>query len=988
MTLQGIILFALVWIAAPVFGETVLFDATKAQPPISVWKKGADTGQSAEYRPGRLLVGWNAAQNNICIFSVPAKLSPPIGKFDEAVCRVELELAADSPVRSFSVRFVDSRNEVFQWRVPVNIKTPGRHELRIPMTPKNFFVSFGDGKDGRIDFPIRFFSCTASSVKGSGEASLTLKSITYESTLESELTRVGFDLETGNAPRVLPPGEENKLVLVLRNPGGEVLACDATVVLRDLSGRTVSGKANRIVIPTKGEFRFRPDVLPTGPGIWYVTCRLEAPDKSRHAELVRSLACMIPAGPAPEREDGFLFGVCIPGMYDPKVFAAEAETATLCGATALRVNFRWRDMERKPGIWDFSAQDRILDEYAKYQIELMPILSNPPAWARTRGPNSTPDFAAWRDYTGRLFDRYGKRIRFWEIWNEPDLRSFADFDASDYVKLLEIAREEQQRRIPGSHLLTGGLSGMKTPPGGKAGFQEYMLAHTKGNYDILAFHGHCSYRSYVDQIENKLLPLRKRLGVTAPWYANETAISALGIGEAEQAETLFKKFLYSWSAGSVGYNWYNLRNNGFENNNPEHNYGLVTCDFYPKAAYVAYNTLATLYRSKRFVGQLPARAGIRLLEFAGKKDRAVAAWNETPEETADESMVFRTDATAVEAVGLMGERTPLTTDGGLLVRRVSSTPETLLFRQCGKLDHLGNLLAGRANGMLIPGKPCAVTVSLFNPFAHPVEFRLEFEPEKGIAARPAKNTVRLAPGERKETAAEIRLTGAAGTRETVLKLRATWPGGNTAIGIPFRRAVLIPSEHQPEEWDFVLDRRDQVKALFDADPSNLHRVWSGPDDLSARIHLSADRECLGLEFEVTDDKHVQPYRGVRTWEGDGVQFAFSIPGQKGLWIAGAAFLADGAPETWIWEAPEGFSPEKTAAEWTLFASREGSATRYRVTIPLKSIGLSHALLKQGIRFNALVNDDDGYGREGWIRIAEGIASNRSAEQYPVLVFEY
>ena len=56
-------------------------------------------------------------------------------------------------------------------------------------------------------------------------------------------------------------------------------------------------------------------------------------------------------------------------------------------------------------------------------------------------------------------------------------------------------------------------------------------------------------------------------------------------------------------------------------------------------------------------------------------------------------------------------------------------------------------------------------------------------------------------------------------------------------------------------------------------------------------------------------------------------------------------------------------------------------------IPFSSIGVDSVRLKQGIRFNALINDNDGYGREGWIQIAEGIASNRSADLYPLIVFE-
>ena len=40
-----------------------------------------------------------------------------------------------------------------------------------------------------------------------------------------------------------------------------------------------------------------------------------------------------------------------------------------------------------------------------------------------------------------MFRQFRGRIRFWEIWNEPDLRSFAEFGPADYVQLQKIARE-------------------------------------------------------------------------------------------------------------------------------------------------------------------------------------------------------------------------------------------------------------------------------------------------------------------------------------------------------------------------------------------------------------------------------------------------------------------------------------------------------------------------------------------------------------------
>lgn len=974
----------LLWLLLPAgmfsLSGAVLFDPV-AQLPVTVWKQE----QKAEYRADGLQVSWDTAVNNICIFSVPRGKALPLARFDEATCQVELELPPNSPVNNFNVRFIDAKNEIFQWRIPIK-SGGGSFKLKIPMTPTNFFVSFSGNADGKIDFPIRFFSCSTSAPKGSGEVLLTLKRIEYESTLKTTLSDIKFELETGNASRILRPGDESALTLLLRNPGSEI-TCNATLTLQDGFGHSIEGQKRRLVLPAAGELRFAPQLKLPRFGIWYATLRLEKPDGSGYAEHLRSFAYMVPAGTVVGKaaKDDFIFGICVPGIDRPEVFEQEAETAALCGATALRANFRWRDMERKPGRWDFSIQDRLLATYAKHGIEVMPILSNPPAWSRADGPNSTPDLTAWRDYTGRMFDRFKGRIRFWEIWNEPDLTSFADFGAADYVRLQQIAREEQRRRAPESRLLTGGFASAAPL---KNGFQEYVLANAKEYFDIHAFHGHSGYRSYVMTIAERLLPTRKRFGVSAPWYANETAVSALGLGEIGQAETLFKKFLFSWSEGAIGYNWYNLRNNGFDSANPEHNYGLVTCDFYPKAAYVAYNTLATLYRGKRFVSRLDTSRSQRLLEFKGDGDRLVSAWNEAPGVSAEESVAFRTDASKIEAVDLMGNRTNLKPEGEILIHRVSASPETLLFRNCRKLEYLGGLLTGKTAAPLQPGKSVDVTVSCFNPFPHPVAFELTLDGGAALAVHPASATVRLAPGERKSVQAKAAAAAGVHPRSNpILKVRAVWSGGATGINIPLRRAVCIPRKYEAGEWDFVLDRHEQVKSLFEADPSNMHRLWNGPEDLSARIRLKADQTTLTLICEVTDDKHVQPYRGSRVWEGDGIQFAFKFPGQKGLWVAGATLLAANSPETWIWEAPNGFSSERSEALWRLDAARQGKMTRYELAIPFSTIGLTPELLRQGIRFNVLINDNDGHGRDGWIQIAEGIASNRSADLYPLIVFE-
>ena len=82
-----------------------------------------------------------------------------------------------------------------------------------------------------------------------------------------------------------------------------------------------------------------------------------------------------------------------------------------------------------------------------------------------------------------------------------------------------------------------------------------------------------------------------------PWYANETAVSSSDIGEEKQANVLFEKMIFTMAKGAYGYNWYNLiEKDRYEVGNPERHFGLLMPDLAPKAAYLAYNTVAGYFR--------------------------------------------------------------------------------------------------------------------------------------------------------------------------------------------------------------------------------------------------------------------------------------------------------------------------------------------------------------------------------------------------------
>ena len=87
------------------------------------------------------------------------------------------------------------------------------------------------------------------------------------------------------------------------------------------------------------------------------------------------------------------------------------------------------------------------------------------------------------------------------------------------------------------------------------------------------------------------------------------------------------------------------------------------------------------------------------------------------------------------------------------------------------------------------------------------------------------------------------------------------------------------------------------------------------------------------------------------------------------------------------QAPDGFDGAAAAGKLKLVTTRKGTETCYDLTIPESAVGADSALLKQGIRFNLLVNDNDGEGRDGWMHVAPGIGENKNPDRFPFVLFE-
>ncbi|MCK4376221.1 MAG: hypothetical protein KAX19_12860, partial [Candidatus Brocadiae bacterium] len=114
---------------------------------------------------------------------------------------------------------------------------------------------------------------------------------------------------------------------------------------------------------------------------------------------------------------------------------------SLCGVKWIRGWWGWGMAEKEPGRFDWAEYDRQLDAVHRAGMEIMPILLRyypqyEQEWAgETDRIQRIPyDLDQWASFVRTTADHYRRRVKVWEVWNEPTYTMEADY----YAKLLKV----------------------------------------------------------------------------------------------------------------------------------------------------------------------------------------------------------------------------------------------------------------------------------------------------------------------------------------------------------------------------------------------------------------------------------------------------------------------------------------------------------------------------------------------------------------------
>lgn len=935
--------------------------------------------------------------------------------------------AGQNHYANIALRLLDADGEVFQYSLPLAAAAAfngtGWREMRAEIDLAKPSLSWGSKKNEARELPMKFlgFGITrAGNDAATGtffldDLRLSNQPLTTPQTATATPTtapRLALEPEhIGNGPKLyfFSPGTVKVRMTIDNLPASMSAPAKSgsanSVAVTALAGQTmVRWTARDFAGQTIAQGQLAPDAarattlsIPAArPGIVYLSATLLGAGEENLAEAETRFAILRPRPIAPAMDAASLpalYGVCA-HLSGKSAADEEREVALMSalGFRACRFDYNWGNVQPERDVWKWDTFDRIFGLMEKYRIVPLPIISYTTRWATTGDPNAkdwhqwhnappiTADYARFARESAR---RYGRIAKHWEIWNEPDI-AFWLGTAEQYATMWDAAKTAIHEVQPQALVMNGGFSEVKRRPD----FIPTWQKTSKQKPDIFAYHSHMAFANMVrasSDVKNHLAAANW----TMPVWLNEAGFSSVGtLSERDQAVALIKKMSAAPELGFSGYFWYDIRNDGVDRSENEHNFGLVRHDFTPKAAAVAAHTLQGALEGQRFVRRLPvpgiSEAYALLFERPDARQSTLVLWNE-----ADATIpLFWRAPSGATRISMMGERTALRVSNGLVALPVTPEPQFLQFDGAARqLEISGRLLEFDSPIVGGPGDQVPFRLTLRNPLDQPLRGTITFNPTgTWKTAQPSLQFDVPANGSREYRSTVTAPTTLGAVQELQLVVTSPSLPSGAAARVPLQTAAVVPKRADAgtlgdfSKWTTALTTlgRANVVSLFEATPMQ-ELMFRGDDDLSAQIHLARVPQGLLLAVRVRDNVMNQNEEAGSEWKGDSLQWSLALPsGEHYEWVAA---LGKNGLMAHLTIAPPGV-PDG-AVKLPLSMRRAGNETLYEVIVPTALPG--GKTLPDKFSFNVLVNDNDGGGRKGWVEWTPGIGRTKNPKLFQPLV---
>ena len=309
-----------------------------------------------------------------------------------------------------------------------------------------------------------------------------------------------------------------------------------------------------------------------------------------------------------------------------------------------REDFLWESIEVDSALYNMdllAKYDTLLNKTLAHGINIYGILTaseSQTCWSTgDNDPSTTKHFRDFANFCTFVVDYFKGKIKYWEIWNEPDCPEFwkPQPDVQSYIQMLKYVYPAI-KQVDSSLVVLAPAYG-----GGDPEFLFEIFRNNGLNYmDILSMHAYSydepgsqttfeisSVYSIIDTFRDSM----EYYGEVKPVWITETGVPTHkgphGSSRDRQA-TVLTRMIMLLIAKKIGHiDWYDLIDDGNDSTDREQNFGLVSCNLTPKIAYTALEDLVRLLDGATYIQEEDIGYENKALIFktADKKD-LLALW--------------------------------------------------------------------------------------------------------------------------------------------------------------------------------------------------------------------------------------------------------------------------------------------------------------------------------------------------------------------------
>ena len=222
----------------------------------------------------------------------------------------------------------------------------------------------------------------------------------------------------------------------------------------------------------------------------------------------------------------------------------------------------WTSLEPQPGVWNWQPLDIWVAAAEQHGVsDILLTLGQTPPWASTNpdqvnyigagAPAPPINNQDWRDYITAVAQRYKGRIRYYEIWNEPNDPTYYTGTVEELAELTAEAYTILKSVDPGNTVLS--------PAPYAPGYLDQLLqAGIASNVDMIAYHYYeTPPEAAAAAIANVNLVMAANGAGAIPVWATEGASGDnTTVPEDLAAAYLVRKYLVHLAFGSIRFDWY------------------------------------------------------------------------------------------------------------------------------------------------------------------------------------------------------------------------------------------------------------------------------------------------------------------------------------------------------------------------------------------------------------------------------------------------